>query len=269
MSPPASLPMYDLPGLQEATDDWWRGLATCLRAAGIAEVPDTLSRAPENSAFWREKNLLLSQTCGYPLLKEYGADLQLVATPHYAARGCQGALYTSHVIVACDSAAGGLADLRGSRCAINNWGSQSGMNALRHAVATLAVGDRFFSQVLVSGGHHHSIAMVAAGDADVAAIDCVTYGLIEGHFPEQLAKVRILTQTTAAPALPYVTAASQPADLVERLCEGLAEAIASPDLAAVREALLIEDFSQVPLADYQVMLDMEAEAAAAGYEILA
>lgn len=269
MNAVASLPMYDLPGLQAASDDWWRGLAACLRAQGIGDVPENLSRAAANNAFWRHENLLLSQTCGYPLLKEYGADLQLVATPLYAAPGCDGARYVSHVIVAGDSRANGLADLRHARCAINNWGSQSGMNALRHAVAPLAEGGKFFSQVVVSGGHLHSIAMVAAAEAEVAAIDCVSYALVERHFPEQLAQVRILTQTAPAPALPYVTATSQTADAVQRLRDGLLMAIATPDLAAAREDLLIEAFSYVPLSDYQVMLEMETEAAAVGYEALA
>ena len=40
----ASLPMYDLPGLDAATDAWWAGLAAAFRAEGLREVPDNLTR---------------------------------------------------------------------------------------------------------------------------------------------------------------------------------------------------------------------------------
>jgi ABC-type phosphate/phosphonate transport system substrate-binding protein len=260
-----ALPMYDLPELRGLTDEWWRGLSVCLRAQGVNRPPEELSRASSDEFFWRHPNLLLSQTCGYPFQKDYRSDLQLVATPVYLAPGCSGSRYVSRIIVGRNSPATCLDDLRNGRCAINNWASHSGMNALRHALASIAHGGRFFADVLVSGGHRHSIAMVASGAADVAAIDCVTFGLLQKHRPEEISGVRVLTDSAAAPGLPLVTAAAAPATLVEQLRSALFAAASAPELREVRDALLIGGFEVVPLAEYRHILDMEEEAIDNGY----
>ena len=46
-----------------------------------------------------------------------------------------------------------------------------------------ASGGRFFSRVVTSGSHPASVAAVARGEADVAAIDCVTYALLDRYLP--------------------------------------------------------------------------------------
>ena len=265
----ASLPMYDLPFLRPKVDAWWSALADALRAQGFEDVPATLERTSVREEHWRSPSLLLSQTCGYPLLTAFGADLQLVATPVYNAPGCEGPTYRSFVIVRADNAATSLADLKGATCVINGWDSQSGMNVLRHSLAPLASGDTFFRDVKVSGTHHGSIAMIAAGDADVASVDCVSHALMAAHAPELLAGTRVLCQTDAAPALPYVTTAAASKDTVHRLRAALDLVVRDPALAALRNDLLIDGFDIVALNAYDVMLEMEQGAIAAGYPRLA
>ncbi|NIR61538.1 MAG: hypothetical protein GWO02_19625, partial [Gammaproteobacteria bacterium] len=48
---------------------------------------------------WRSTELLLSQTCGYPLTHALAGVVELVATPAYAAQGCRGPEYASLLIV--------------------------------------------------------------------------------------------------------------------------------------------------------------------------
>jgi ABC-type phosphate/phosphonate transport system substrate-binding protein len=263
------LPMYDHARVRGLVDDWWRGLARALAAEGIAELPARLDRATPREALWAAPDLLLSQTCGYPLMYGFRGRLALVATPCYDAPGAEGSSYGSHIVVAEASPAAGIADLEGSVAAINGADSHSGMNAFRHLVAPQARDGRFFAAVVTSGGHAESIALVAGGEADVAAIDCVTHALLARHAPEALAGTRVLTRTASAPALPYVTRIDASADLVARLRAGLARAVADPRLAPVREALLIRDFEVLALAAYERMPEMEAEAARAGYPVLA
>ena len=81
----ASLPMYDLPAIRDATDHWWRGLARAFRSEGVPDVPDALSRGPDVRDLWRHGGLLFSQTCGYPLMHELKDDVTLLATPCYVA----------------------------------------------------------------------------------------------------------------------------------------------------------------------------------------
>ncbi|HET8727404.1 MAG TPA: PhnD/SsuA/transferrin family substrate-binding protein, partial [Alphaproteobacteria bacterium] len=166
----ASLPMYDLPELREATDAWWHGLAAALRREGLQGVPAALTRSPDPATDWTDLDLLLSQACGYPLVHDFADRLQPVATPRYAVPGCEGALYCSRIVVGRASPAERLEDLRGRVCAVNGWDSQSGWNALAAAAASLAPDGRFFAGALVTGSHAASLAAVAEGRAAVAAI---------------------------------------------------------------------------------------------------
>src|SRR5215470_14237273 len=265
----ASLPMYDLPELRGATDAWWQGLARAFRREGIADVPDSLDRRPSYKDVWLARDLLFSQTCGYPLTHALAGRVELVATPRYAAEGCEAASYCSFVVVGVDNRARAIEDLRGLRCAVNGLDSQSGCNALKALVATAARAGRFFGSVAITGGHKASLALIASGQAGVAAIDCVTHGLLARHMPQALAGTRVLCRTASAPGLPYVTRAGADADLLRRLRAGLERAFADAALADTRCALLLEGVAVLPLAAYDQITEMENAAAAAGYREVA
>jgi ABC-type phosphate/phosphonate transport system substrate-binding protein len=265
----ASLPMYDLPEVRAATDAWWQGLARAFRREGLTDVPEALDRRENYKAIWASSDLLFSQTCGYPLMHSLAGLARLVATPCYDVDDCEGPNYCSLVIVAAEHPAAQVRDLRGLRCAINGPESQSGCNALRALVAGLAERGRFFGSVAVSGGHAASIAMVASGEADVAAVDCVTHALIARYRPAALAGTRVLCRTASAPGLPYITHGLADADLLRRLRAGLERAVADPTLAAARESLLLTGVAVLPLSDYDRITDMKSAAIAAGYETVA
>ena len=167
----ASLSMYDLPELRASTDAWWRGLAQAFRDAGLQSVPDALTRGVDLETLWLSSDLLLGQTCGYPLTHVLAGRVTLVATPVFAVEGCEGPHYRSALIVRRDDDARHLADLRGRRAAVNYRGSHSGWNILRHEVAPLAEAGSFFAEVVDSGSHGGSMAAVAEGRADLAAVD--------------------------------------------------------------------------------------------------
>ena len=261
----ASLPMYDLPELSGATDAWWQGLARAFRREGVADVPDRLDRRERYADVWTSFDLLFSQTCGYPLTHALAGRVELVATPCYDAEGCEGPGYCSVVIVGADSTASAIGDLRGARCATNGLDSQSGYNVLRSLVAPLATDGRFFGSVAITGGHRASLALVASGEADVAAIDCVTRGLLARHRPRALVGTRVLCPTASAPGLPYVTRVGAGAELLRRLRGGLDRAFADPQLDEARGELLLAGTAVLPLAAYDCIREMENAAIAAGY----
>jgi ABC-type phosphate/phosphonate transport system substrate-binding protein len=265
----ASLPMYELPGLKAATDAWWAGLAAALRAEGVAEVPERLTRIADPADVWTAPELLFSQTCGYPLTHALAGQVTLLATPVYDVPGGAGGLYRSEILVRADDPAGNLAALRGRRAAANARDSQSGYSALRHAVAPLAEQGRFFGEVVFSGSHLAAMTLVAEGAADVCAADCVTYHLLKRTNPGLTGRLRVLASSAEAPALPYITRRGIAAKDLQRLRAGLARAIADPALAKVRAALLIKAVVVKPLSDYDLILELEAAAAAAGYPELA
>ncbi|SMF16545.1 ABC-type phosphate/phosphonate transport system, substrate-binding protein [Tistlia consotensis] len=274
----ASLPMYDLPELRWATDAWWQGLALHLREAGLRNLPEALSRPePGRGAggeadpvpLLRDPRLVIGQTCGYPLTHGLAGWVSYLGTPRYAAPGCKGSDYRSFVVLRADDPAETPAALRGRRAVINGWDSQSGMNALRALVAPHAQAGRFFAQVVTSGAHRRSLAMIREGRADLAAIDCVTLELLRRVDPAALEGLEARFETPAAPALPYVTRHGVKPGLLAALRAGIKAALADPELAEVRAALLLTGMDFDRAADYSVITEMERTAELLGYLALA
>jgi len=261
--------MYDFPPLHAVTDAFWSAIAARLRAAGIADVPSSLTRDMGHVDTWRDPRLLLGQACQYPLAKSWHEAVQLVAIPAYAAPGCEGSRYRSAVIVRAEDPARRLEDLRGRRCAVNERDSNSGSNLLRAVIAPLADHGRFFSAVELTGEHLKSAQSVAAGTADVAAIDCVTYAHIGRLHTELAARLRILDWTPTSPGLPYITARATDPSTLSALRSALTEVQADPALAQVRTALLQSGIDFVVDQDYVEVRRLEGDALARGYPELA
>jgi len=266
--PTASLPMYDLPELRGAHTALWAGIARHLREAGVPEVPAALCMERSAGGAWADPDLLLSQCCGADLTGAYAGRLHVVATPRYGAPGCAGGSYRSLVVVAESALVESLEDVRGRVAAINHPQSHSGMNALRALIAPLNRDGRFFSAVEVSGSHSASLAMVASGDANVAAIDCVTHALLARHRPAALAGTRVLCRTAPAPAPPYVTRADTDDTLVLRLRAALRAVCADPKLSAAREQLLLDGVETLAPSAYRRIPAFARLAARHGYGTL-
>lgn len=265
----AGLPMYDLPELRWATDAWWQALVRGFAAEGLRDLPTSLDRTLPQYAQWRRPDLVFGQSCGYPLTHEFADSLQAVATPCYAAPGCDGPTYRSWVILRDGSPFTRLEQLAGAKAAINDRTSQSGCNALRFLVAPLAKAGRFFDAVIETGRHLRSIEAVRSGAADVAAIDCVTYALLAQHRPSGLFGTRIIAAGPVAPALPYVAPSSTNPAMIAKLRAGLRRALADSAAAEARAALLIADCVLLPPEAYAVIPEQEREAARLGYPELA
>lgn len=261
----AALPMYDLPELRWATDALWRAIVAAAARQGLADLPAALAPSRDPHRLWADPDLVFAQSCGYPLTHGYRDKLRYLATPIYRAPGCEGPFYSSWILVRDASAACHVEDLRGTRAAVNNADSQSGMNVLRLAVAPYHRGGKFFSAVLASGAHIESVAMVAENRADCAAIDVVTYALLMRYRPQALFGTRRLCRTAGAPALPYVTRASASDREVDRLRLALFEAFADPAAEAARAALLIDGVEVIDARAYDVILEQERQAVALGY----
>jgi ABC-type phosphate/phosphonate transport system substrate-binding protein len=256
----AGLPMYDPPEMHPVIDAWWSGLARALRAEGVPDVPERLDRSLGLDRLWGAPDLLLTQTCGFPLFGSHADRLQYVATPRYAAPGCAGPDYCSWIVVGASSPLQRIDDLRGARCSISARISHSGYNVLRGLFAPLAAEGRFFGSVTVSGSHAESLAQLARGDVDVAAIDCVTYALLGRCRSHVIAATKIIGRTGSAPGLPYATRIDAGPELVRQLRAGLSRAFADPELKPLRDALLIGGIDVLPAENYRCMAEMEADA---------
>jgi len=264
----ASLDMYAPAPLRPAVDGFWAGLAKAMRAAGLSEVPHSLTWDADAAALWLSPDLLLAQTCGYPLTHALKGRVRLVATPCYDCPDSEGADYRSLILVRSDDRIETLADLAGRRAAANGPDSQSGFSAFRHSIAPLARGRRFFSDVVWSGAHAASIDLLRDRAVDVCSVDCVTYHLLRHCQPERLAGLRILARSAPAPGLPYITAGLADDDTLARLRQALFAAFADADLAAARDALLLKGVEVLALSAYDRIVEMERAAQDLGYPAL-
>ena len=264
----ASMPMYDMPEVAAALDDLWAGLARHFRREGVGEVPARIVHGRSLQDLWRDPELCFSQCCGYDLINSYAGNLKPLATPHYSAPDCDGIEYASVIVVSEACWARDVLDMRGAVCVVNGFESHSGMSALRALVAPASQDGRFFSAVKVSGTHAASLALLRGGEADVAAIDCVTYALFHRYRPDSLAGTRKLGITYHAPGVPYVTRAGTDPDAFARMQAAILRTFADPNLVATREALLLSDIRLVATSDYGRIKDFQEFAARHGYSHL-
>ena len=216
---------------------------------------------------WRDEDLLLSQTCGYPLVALL-PNVQLVGAFQSSAQGCAGLRYRSWLVTRADDENLTLADFRGRRAVCNSNDSHSGYNALRHVVAPLAQQGKFFSDVQFSGSHRQSLAALRAGHADIAAIDCITWALLRANFPDALRDLAIIGETPLCAALPLITSAQTSADTLEKLRSALSELTGAKRYQPLLAAQLIGGFEVVDRAFYSEVQDWEQQAAALGVTAL-
>lgn len=261
----SSFPMYDFEEVRGAHEVLWNGIARKLQTAGVEGVPGALDRSQRVHDLWTDPGLLLSQCCGADLVGRYAGTLALVATPLYSAPGCDGCFYSSVVLVAEDSPATEISDLRNAVCVVNSRESHSGVNALRALVAPLSRGGRFFSRVVTSGSHPASVAAVARGEADVAAIDCVTYACLDRYLPSRLEGTRRLCYTARAPGIPFVTRAGTDPDRIRQLQNALLEAFEEPEVRAAGASVFIDGVELLPPSAYERIIEFQRFAAAQGY----
>ncbi len=244
----AALPMYDWPELEDAHDVYWRALRKSLRNYRLP-APDALHRGTPDAELWQQRGLLLSQTCGLPLVRSLADSVNVIGTPAYDI-DCGAGCYYSTIVVRKDFPAADLSALQGSRFTFNGHNSQSGYATLAYALRDLAGSEPYFLCRLQSGSHRQSIRNVATGVADVAAIDAVTWQIALRH-EKAAQELRVLTTTEPTPGLPMICSKNKDWS-TDQLHMAVVEAMATLD-ETTRDMLLLTGFAQTSLEDYAII----------------
>ena len=196
----ASLGMYDRAETAGPNDRFWAQIAMALRAQGIT-ASEALTRGP--AAYWpawEAPSLVLSQTCGFPFRARLKDRVALVATPDYGIEGCPAGYYASIFVARADDARS-LPEFRTARFAFNEGLSQSGWAAPQNHAATMGFQ---FHPSLETGAHLLSALAVAEGQADFAALDAVTWALLQ-RWEAWADQLRVVARTApSTPVLPYI-----------------------------------------------------------------
>ena len=266
--PIAVLPMYDFPWTTAANDALWASISARLNSAGV-RAPARLTRGGDFAALWRDPGLMFGQTCGYPYITDLRDSVTLLAAPDYSFPGCEGACHRSFIVGRMDEPRRTLDEFRGAFAAINAHDSNTGMNLFRATIAPRARGAPFFSSIVVTGSHEGSVTAIAEGGADLASIDCVSFALLERGRPELIERVAIVAESPLSPCLPFIASASLPAATIDAVRGALFAALDDPSLTKAREALGLKGARIAAPADYDRVIEIEREAAAAGYARLA
>lgn len=239
----ASLAMYDWPQMQADHDCLWSHIAAALRRRGIA-APDRLTRGMSLWKIWLSPDLVLAQTCGLPYRDRLHGCVTLVGTPDYGLPEAPPGHYYS-VFVTRLTEKGGVHDFIDRTLAYNGQDSQSGWAAAQNHVRP-----EMFRRVLHTGSHRASAEALAAGKADLAAIDATTWRLITRFMPEIAAQLRVIEPTAPTPGLPLITASGNDGPTLRSAFD---EAVDALDPAARRRLgigpvvmIAAEDYLAVP-----------------------
>ena len=250
--------MYTAPEPIRLANERW--IARILEHLGHSRLNAVSLSLPE---LWLSPDLLLTQTCGYPLMTLLRDQVRIVGRPRYELPDATAGNHCSLILSRTDDNRKTLADFRGSRGVINSEDSNSGMNLLRQRLAPLHRDGQFFATLGISGAHRESLRWLREERADLAAIDSVTYAYFAQHAPEEVSGLRVVARSAFSPTLPFITVATATDEQIEQLRRVMNRALRElPDVAQI---LGLPEVLPASESDYQIVLEYQREAEELGY----
>ena len=156
----------------------------------------------------------LAFVCGpsWSVLRDGGAAVAFIsAAPVFDdPRNGGRPVYFSDVIVPAGHPSRSLADLRGGRWVYNDRQSLSGWHRMLERLAAMGLDapETFYARVFASGSHVRSIELVAAGEADVSAVDSNALMLARRRTPGLSERLRVLESWGPTPIQPLLASGS-------------------------------------------------------------
>lgn len=244
----ASLPMYPFAEIRPSYDALWAAFAAHM-APGA--VPTALSHDLECHGLWHDPQLVLSQACGWPIVDELRGVVRTIGAFSYAVPSARGPYYRSRIVMHRERTR--RTDPTALTAALNEFASLSGWLSLVGAFPEL--GGQWTGGVLKTGAHIFSLAALAAGAADIAAIDAVTYVLLQRDRPHLLADLVVVDEGPLIPCLPLIVAGSATDAEITTFRSAFRHAL--DDLSATdRDALLITGFHDLDERDYEHLTEL-------------
>ncbi|AGI67283.1 hypothetical protein OAN307_c16100 [Octadecabacter antarcticus 307] len=193
----ARLPMYDRPENRAAHDALWSGVRGAL-GYGAAQ----LDRKTDYVLGWGRDDLLLGQICNLPYRAKFRDHVTRIGCADYGLPDTPAGYYYSVFVVRKADAARGLAPATLGRFAYSDALSHSGWGA---PLAAITAKGLTFHTTLRTGAHINSVLAVADGRADLAAIDAVTWRMLQA-WEKRTAELCVIDRTTLSPGMTFVTA---------------------------------------------------------------
>lgn len=240
----ASLAMYPFEPLRPAIDSLW---AAVRRHLGWG--PSTLEWGVVAPEVWRHPDLLMTQTCGWPVVTQFSDEVAVVGAFDYAVPGAANGRYRSVLIGRDTSTIEELRARHGVVVAANGTDSLSGWVSLQHAWGGVP------PLLLETGAHIESVCAVADERAQLASIDAVTWALISSLDPQLVSHITVVGAGPLVPCLPLVVPLRYSSH-VDELRVALTAAVADPAVTAACAVLRIQGFVPFDLDDYLPLLTL-------------
>lgn len=244
----ASLAMYPFAHLREAYQQLWDGVVARV-SADLRSLPPQLTWTDDVAGLWASPDMLVAQTCGWPLVTALAGRVRVVGAFAYDVDGAQGAHYRSSIVA---TRPGDVDDFIGATVAANNPDSLSGWVSLRHAVPG-------YGPVVWTGSHHQSLVALHEGRVELASIDAVSFAHIADSAPHLTEELHLVGRGPLVASLPLIA----PLDLADTdvmaLRDALADALGDPHLAHALRQLHICGFEPLDFADYAPIAELDPE----------
>ena len=270
MIPVASARMYSWsPSLTAA----WRRLLewVAARAGGALNVLEIADPYPLET-LWARDDLGCVFMCGYPWAmrteRPHLLAVPVPSPPRYGGRP----IYFTDFVVRADSPYQTLEDTFGRCIAYSIEHSHSGYNAARFHLLSYRRPDRPTLYAKVLGPLQRQLPVIDAvldGRADVGPVDAYGLDLLRRHGAERAARVRVVATTLDAPSAPLVASPAVDAAARQRLTDALLSAHRASELKTTLDELLIARFAEPDPGAFDVMVERQRQAEAAGYPRLA
>lgn len=241
--------------MADNSDSFYRALGNYLtRRAGINfEVVANV--------WWRQRERMLDRglaqvgfICGLQYVLKTdpkNRPIELLAAPVMRARRYRAEpIYFSDVVVRRGSAIRSFEDLRGCVWACNEPTSHSGFNLIRYWLARRGLDGGFFREVIESGSHRTSLALLLDGRVDATAIDSTVLELELQRRPCLIRDIRVIKTLGPSPIPPAVISSSVPESIKLAVRRALWFMHEDPDGRAILDRWSVARFTRVRDRDY-------------------
>ena len=236
----AELGFYPFEDIRWAWDELWNRVHT--RAGWLPEKLQW-TQSPEN--LWLEDELIVSHTCGWPLITRLSNNVRVVGAFRHTTPESASHFYRSVILGRVD---GTPFDFQDSAAAVNDQESLSGWISLIAAIH--GPQETWRGEVRISGSHLESVRMLSRGEADVASIDSVTLAHLKRIYPEIISNLFVICTGPLVPCLPIITHSSTTDSQLQQIRDAFMHATQDKSISHALEALFIGGFDALEIEDY-------------------
>ena len=238
----ASLAMYPFTHLRAAQEHLWDDVRSRLSFDAPALNWDL---EPDGAS--RRDDLLLGQTCGWPLVTDLATSVHVVGTFDCDVDGAADGTYRSVIVSNADEPLKDILHRADLRVAVNSRDSLSGWISLLSVAQAEGVE---LDDVEWTGAHAVSIEAIRDGRCQLAAIDSLSLAHLGGR------RLSIVGHGPRIPCVPLVSSRSMTDGVVGELRHALAGSVSDPAMANTCATLKIRGFLERELADYEGVSDL-------------